>query len=361
MLIYTITDVLPAVQGRSDFVVSRRDGYIVVDYLYRQDDSFDDPIRTECRGIKFFLDGELMARPFHKFFNVGETPGTQIDLLPFTEPHIITEKMDGTMVHPGFDGDGRLRLMTRMGLTEHARNAEKHCDQRILDWCYEMLRDGFTPIMEFTGPSNRIVVYYPEHALTLLAVRHNTTGDYIDLGLVKAPKCLPRVQQLEINGDTLLETIKPSMDREGVVVQWSDGWMVKIKTDDYIAKHKAVSSTALEKNVLDLIVTNGLDDVVPLLSTDERKRVERYADEVNYGIDGTAAVVGRFVRDRMHLSQKDFAADAQRLCKPLRSIVFDVRNHNRIPREAVREAIARNTATEARVDSIRELFNARYV
>ena len=68
---------LPHIQGRSDFVVAVRDGYTVIDYVYALPDSFDNPYRLECGGIKFAPDGSVLARPFHKFFNIGEKPDTQ--------------------------------------------------------------------------------------------------------------------------------------------------------------------------------------------------------------------------------------------------------------------------------------------
>ena len=39
----------------------------------------------------------VVARPFEKFFNVGETPETAADKLPWGDPHELTEKMDGSL------------------------------------------------------------------------------------------------------------------------------------------------------------------------------------------------------------------------------------------------------------------------
>lgn len=95
-----VDDVLGAVAGRSDFVVVKKDGYTVVDYVYAAPDSFDNPIRMECRGLKFAPDGRVLARPFQKFFNVGERPECTGENLDLSKPHHVMEKMDGSMIHP---------------------------------------------------------------------------------------------------------------------------------------------------------------------------------------------------------------------------------------------------------------------
>src|SRR6478609_139429 len=100
MKIEHINDVLPHIEGRPEFIVAERPGYKVIDYNVAFFDSFDDPMRLECRGIKFDAKGKILARPMHKFFNVGERPDTQPELLDFSKPHIITEKLDGSMIHP---------------------------------------------------------------------------------------------------------------------------------------------------------------------------------------------------------------------------------------------------------------------
>lgn len=72
MKIEHIDKLLPHVQDRKDFIIAKRDGYTVIDYGFVDNDTFDHPARVQCRGIKFGPDGRILARPFHKFFNLGE-------------------------------------------------------------------------------------------------------------------------------------------------------------------------------------------------------------------------------------------------------------------------------------------------
>ncbi len=57
-----IDDILPAIEGRDDVVVSQRHGFQVIDYVYALEDSFDHPDRIDCRGLKFDETGAILAR-----------------------------------------------------------------------------------------------------------------------------------------------------------------------------------------------------------------------------------------------------------------------------------------------------------
>lgn len=116
-----INDVLPHIEGREEFIVAEREGYKVINYVVAMADTFDmtgpndlgGAIRRECRGLIFDADGNLMSRPFHKFFNVNERAETQTHEINMSQPHVIMEKMDGSMIRPILV-DGYLRLATKM-------------------------------------------------------------------------------------------------------------------------------------------------------------------------------------------------------------------------------------------------------
>jgi RNA ligase len=92
-----IDEVLPHVEGRKDFVIKYKQEYTVIDYVYELDDTFDNEYRRECRGLKFTPEGDILARPFHKFFNFNQTPETQAAVVDMKRPHVIMEKADGCL------------------------------------------------------------------------------------------------------------------------------------------------------------------------------------------------------------------------------------------------------------------------
>jgi RNA ligase len=133
-----INDVLPHIEGRQDFVVAHKDGYTAIDYVYSTADTFDNPMRIECRGLKFNADGRILARPLHKFFNVNERPETQAGLLDFGKPHVVMDKLDGSMIHPAIV-HGEVVFMTRMGRTDVALRAERHLTPELAQVCRGLL------------------------------------------------------------------------------------------------------------------------------------------------------------------------------------------------------------------------------
>src|SRR5579885_3315648 len=73
---------------------------LIADYAARaQYDAMWDAhtVLLDCRGTIIAPDGRVVAKPFRKFFNLGERPNTGFDqLVPLGEPE-VTHKLDGSM------------------------------------------------------------------------------------------------------------------------------------------------------------------------------------------------------------------------------------------------------------------------
>lgn len=361
MIITHINDVLPSIAGRSDFVVAHKDGYSVIDYVYAQADTFDDPIRQECRGIKFDADGNILARPFHKFFNVNERPETQAGLIDFAAPHVVMDKLDGSMIHPAIV-NGEVVFMTRMGRTDHAIKAERHLTPALRDMCEALLRGGATPIFEWTAPDNRIVLRYDESRLTLLAVRNTVGGDYWHYSVIRGMgfDTVTHHNNMHDTAAGFLAYARSLLGAEGFVIRFESGLWVKVKADDYVLKHKAKDSILQEKNILMLVLTGGLDDVLPLLDEPDADAARAYRDAVEEGVARTADELSRFVIANDNLSQKDFATGpVKALPSILQPLAFTVRRGDSAL-AAVRERIIANANNQTRVDDCRALHGATW-
>jgi RNA ligase len=365
MRITHINDVLPHIEGRKDFVVARKDGYTVIDYVFAGPDTFDHPARIECRGLKFDPDGAILARPFHKFFNIGEKPETQTGVLDFDAPHVIMDKLDGSMIHPAIV-DGEVVFMTRMGRTDVARKAERHLTFDLARECRGMLEADITPIFEWTAPDNRIVVRYEGSRLTLLAARHNHTGEYLPLGGLVDVAMFMGVDLVDTNdsahtsGPEFLAYARAITGKEGFVIRFANGLMVKAKGEDYVLKHRAKESILQEKNVLALILREQLDDVLPLLEDSDRASVERYRDDVLAGVEATARTISAFVDCHRDLPQKDFAIGPAAALPPLyRPLAFTVRGIGDA-RSVIVASILKQCGSASGVDSVRALFGASF-
>lgn len=295
-----------AIEGKDEFRIFERDGFIVVDYMITKADTFmhEDPelqkVLRELRGIAFSADGQrVISRPYDKFFNIGEKEETFLSNIDFTQKHVVLNKLDGSMIRTipvdcttefvgGVGYTKAFRLGTRAGITNVSMQAEKFWVrpenyaryQALFEACEAM---NATPIFEYVGPSNRIVLYYEQEDLILTAIRFRLSGEYVDYQNLKdfgAEHDINVAEPLFDSSENLTERIAKLQGLEGAVVRFETGFQVKCKADDYVDKHRAVSQLQNEKDVLKLIFTNALDDVLPILNEDMRKQVESYRTKV---------------------------------------------------------------------------------
>lgn len=290
----TLDQVKEAIKDKTEFRIFERDGFVVVDYVITTATTFehDDPelkmVLQELRGIAFSADGKtVISRPYHKFRNIGECAETQLSNIDFDKHHVVLHKEDGSMIRT-IPVEGGFRLGTRAGITSVSMQAERFWVksenyERYKAFFENMEMRDMTPIFEYVGPNNRIVLYYSEETLILTGLRYRHTGEYLEypymVTLAKEFK-IPCVKPLFDSSENLLERVAVFKGLEGGVVRFDNGFMVKVKADDYVDKHRAVSQLQNEKDVLKLIFGNNLDDVLPILSDDVRKQVEDYRSKV---------------------------------------------------------------------------------
>lgn len=313
-----IDDVLPHIAGQENIKVFRKPGYDVIDYINSAGpDDFWNDYALECRGIKFdSYTGAILARPLHKFFNAAEY-GFPID---FTKEHEVLEKLDGSMIHPCFLSGGTIRFMTRMGITDVSERAELLFAQH-LDRCRGILGRGITPIFEYIGPDNRIVVRYDRSELVLIAARETQSGRYLRTtelqGLVN-----------ELSG-TLVSPHTGSIERvadlkgvEGVVVAFADGFRTKIKARDYVLRHRAKDNLHRERTALSLVLTRQVDDMTPFLDPKDADALGAYSFDVYEYLRDLDLYISRTLVAWDNLPRKEIAMKIKAMPKWLQPFLF---------------------------------------
>ena len=290
--ISNINDVLPHIEGREEFRVMEKEGYTVIKYMVALERTFqwddNDPIgsavRRECRGIVFDENGDLICRKYHKFFNVGEKEETQLNRINLYEPHIVLEKLDGSLLapQPSFNG---FVLTTKSGITEISQQAEEFIKDKphYSTFIKKCIQKGTTPLFEWCSNKNRIVISYETDQLILTGMRYNDTGKYVSYEVMKTYATawnIPVVQA--VNGlavqniELFVKQVREWDDGEGVVIRFDSGHMVKIKCDDYVLRHKTKDSISQEKNVIATILDDSVDDLVPLLTPQDADRLQEF-------------------------------------------------------------------------------------
>ena len=309
-IIHSLHDVLPSLEHKPEFFVKHYDSYITVSYHYQKSDTFSSPILLECRGIKFNShDCSILARPLHKFFNLGEVPSNASNL-DFSQC-TVTEKLDGCLIHSAFL-DGKPRLMSKAGITSFSIQAEKLLSPSLSLFLSLMEKKSLTPIFEFVG-FHHGVISYPHPQLFLLAIRHKITGNYLSFDQLQFYSYIHHLSLPPSFSNDHLHSVKYWTSSEGVVLSWNNNFFLKLKSDDFVLKHKCKSSISQETDLISLIISDSLDDIIPLLSPLEQNSVLSYRDSFIKTKEHVLSTLSHFYYhiDFQSSSRKDIALKLQ--------------------------------------------------
>jgi len=242
-------------------------------YMIADSDFWSLPLALECRGIVFDNEtGHCVCRPLEKFFNVGERADTQKHLLDFDNCQIF-EKRDGSMVTPVFL-DGKLFWKSKKSFSSDvaikAANTATEGVETLSHLFYSM---GYTAIFEYTHPEHQIVIDYgSDPRFTLLAARHNDTGEYLPYTALKTFATFYKENCIQcythtLSVDAMFEQMETIKDFEGYVVQLANGIRVKQKSSWYLKMH--VIMTALrERDIAKAVIDETLDDIKSMISAE---------------------------------------------------------------------------------------------
>lgn len=206
-----------------------------------------------CRGLVMDSYGNIVARPFKKFFNFGEV-SSEIPDLPFE----AFEKMDGSL-GIFFWYKGNPIFASRGSFTSEQALKGK---SMIIEKEYEILSDGVTYLFEIIYEENRIVVDYGnDERLVLLGAIETETGKeipYKELEDKLSDKGFELVKKWDskISIDSILK--ENDSNREGYVLRFSNGYRIKIKFEEYCRLHRIVT------NISNISIWERIKDDLPL-------------------------------------------------------------------------------------------------
>jgi RNA ligase len=378
-----INQVLSAIEGRDEFVVKvdEEHGYTVINYLVNFEDTFPPVVdeRTailrECRGITFdTATGKVLSRKYHKFFNLGERPETQISAVDWDSPYRRFKKLDGSMITPLLI-DGSVRFCTKMGLTGVAAPVDTWAADKVEyhEFCKYWMSQGWTPIFEWCSRIQRIVIDYPVTSLILTALRENESGEYMNAPMLKEeaeaygiPVC-SFSYELEGFDEEVIEEIRALEGEEGDVFRWADGTMLKLKGEWYSQLHKTLEHLTLEKDVIRLIIENKLDDAKPFLPEDLIEKTETFGKIIFESLKKLASDLYWEVQadfDNFNGSKKKFAEkNLQGSDKITNGVKFWMWDHLEEGEASLYEylvnLVGNSLSSQGKVDNIRHLWGGQ--
>ncbi|MDZ7935283.1 MAG: T4 RnlA family RNA ligase [Emticicia sp.] len=186
-----------------------------------------------CRGLIMNGLGEIVARPFQKFFNLEEVQNLELP----NEPFEVYEKMDGSLGILYWNEEKPF-IATRGSFTsEQAMVATELLHTKYAD-LIKHLDTTKTYLFEIIYPENRIVIDYgDERKLVLLAIIDTKSGndcalENIGFEIVKRYDGLNDLQQLKALEED---------NREGFVVKFKNGHRLKVKFAEYVRIHHIIT------------------------------------------------------------------------------------------------------------------------
>lgn len=238
----------------------------------------------------------ILAYPMKRFFNHGQGSAAEIN---WHDPSLaVLEKLDGTLTIVYWDqftnqwcvatrSVPEADLIMDNGLFTFRTLFEKALFDTTgglpFDQFAALLDKNYTYCFELTTPYNRIVVYYPECRITLLAARKMSSLKEVDPREVKID-IIPVVQAHTYNSiDELINWVSSlnPMEHEGVVVRDGDFNRIKVKNAAYVAYNKVRDALATSpRNMVELILSEKDDDVIPMLPEEIVKNLQ----EIKRGI-----------------------------------------------------------------------------
>jgi hypothetical protein len=242
-----------------------------------------DEVTLQCRGLVTNSKGEIVARPFKKFFNLEE-----IDSLPSGDFKVY-EKLDGSLgilfyyetelsderrYNIWFNKNyetGMERFFNPNNLPDYDNPYYEPTPKKEGEWIlasrgsfiseqsirgteilkkYNLspLSHEYTYLFEIIYPSNRIVVDYGEdEKLILLGIVHNTIDDFelpLDNATFIEETGFEIVKEYNLGDNIHLLKNTISNDNEGYVLKFNNRPIqrIKIKGDEYVRLHRIITN-----------------------------------------------------------------------------------------------------------------------
>lgn len=276
-------------------------GYFMLNY-----DQIESPknneISMECRSLIVDKDGNVISRSFDRFFNFGEMPEFYSDF--DISRAVVATKYDGSLIKVYWSpATNRWEISTRSQAFAEGPHAIggvfrdwvlKAMNLNELDFqncMWASMDQGYTAIMEYTAPENRIVTRYEVAEMVMLAVRNNATGEYTTVENMSSLVYVLKREGMNVKGaatfplssfEDIVQAAEDLPTLEEGFVCWDpvSNKRVKIKAASYVAiHHLRDNGVPSAKRVYTLVLVNEQDEYLSYFPED-RKMFEPVIDDV---------------------------------------------------------------------------------
>jgi len=159
---------------------------------------------------------------------------------------------------------------------------------------------------------------------------------------------------------SFMEYVHDLKNAEGFVIRWANGHRVKIKAHEYVQIHKAKEAILQDRNIVELILDNKLDDIKAHLPVEDRDRLTYFEFQINSRIIDKAAHLSDATNREQYMGDRKYFAlnRAQEYSSYSRAIVFALWDNNTYMRssELVRKTIRNNLTKTVKYEELRDYW-----
>jgi T4 RnlA family RNA ligase len=306
-------------------------GYVKLNYS-QIDSPKHHPIADECRGLVLYVNDEnssyVVTRPFSRFYNFGEGNTRDFDF----SDCFVWEKADGSMTTVSWSPLDQKWIIGTRGMAYAEGNfvfSLTASGGTFKDWILKamgltdeqfqenmkLFPTELTYVFEYTAPENKIVTYYPEAKMVILAVIDNDTGEeenpytwfheFAKFMNIRMPQTYPAA-----SGDDLVKLADslPNLQEGFVVHNRANGQRVKIKSKVYAAVHHLRGNGIPSMNrLMEVVLMNEQDELLTYFP-EFQQYVDPVVDALRSCINNAVAV---YANAKHHVDQKSFALDVK--------------------------------------------------
>lgn len=279
----------------SKFII---DGFNISIFNYRlaNYNDFKNNSAFDARGLTYVFnsDGSLYKRYLllHKFFNLNQVEETQYSLIKDYRIKSIYNKEDGSVSSFIRLPNGRVIAKSKMSFeSDQAVGMMRlyNSNKELRDFVNWSLDNDLVAVFEYVSPQNRIVLKYSNEELILLRLRDNKTGKYLDLSDYSDKIGSIKVAPSEVGTlDQLIDLSHSVENKEGWIVEFTNGLFIKIKTSWYCSLHGLLTNDLYREHILvNYILDEKIDDILGQIPEEEKEaheRIDKIISVVKYSV-----------------------------------------------------------------------------
>lgn len=274
----------------------------------------------ECRSIVIDVKNDcIVLCPFRKFFNLNELEETSEENINERINHAclieFSNKLDGSMQTATWH-DGKIVMAGSQAINPEKswRLQDGYKMIQALPGYEQMLKlyPDFTFVFEYISLADAHVVKYKkeQEGLYLIGIRNNLTGYEFSYRMVMGIADYFNIPTTILFDKTLGQILnelddKSSEEAEGFVIN-IDGYKVKVKYNDYVHIHKALSKLSSINLIIRSIADDQYDDLLSKLPAAYHDSVKKVAAIVLRYIKDTEQTANEYFKQAPKTSQKEF-------------------------------------------------------